>query len=192
MMDQRWLRTLRPMKTAKFQEVVMGHGLIDSREQNPLDVVMVEILEALYQEGVHKSSNRKGVLEMEETCGRHLPRLLIPEVHEISSWLSNQIAQDADGRGKSSSDKTVRKTEFDRRQDDAAVLSNQMKKLMNDESDVTRQTFKKQYCNIVLEVPADADDPDSESEIHIVTSVLFARDERRPTNGLACANRPCL
>jgi len=49
-----------------LKKVEMGHGLTESRDQRPLDAVTKVILERLYQAGVERSSQRKGILEMGE------------------------------------------------------------------------------------------------------------------------------
>jgi hypothetical protein len=67
----------------------MGHGLAQFRFVMVLDDVVKEILEEDFQKGVEKSSNRKGVLEMVEECGKIVPELMAPSVHEheVNSWL---------------------------------------------------------------------------------------------------------
>jgi hypothetical protein len=65
--------------------LLMGHGLAQFRFVMVLDDVVKEILEDQFQKGVEKSSNRKGVLEMVEECGKVVPELMPPSVHDVNS-----------------------------------------------------------------------------------------------------------
>jgi hypothetical protein len=58
-----------------------------------LDDVVKEVLEEEFQKGVEKSSNRKGVLEMVEECGKIVPELMAPSVHDVNSWLSSRLSR---------------------------------------------------------------------------------------------------
>jgi hypothetical protein len=71
----------------------MGHGLAQFRFVMVLDDVVKDILEEQFQKGVEKSSNRKGVLEMVEECGKIVPELMAPSVHDVNSWLSSRLAR---------------------------------------------------------------------------------------------------
>jgi hypothetical protein len=62
--------------------LLMGHGLAQFRFVMVLDDVVKEILEEQFQKGVEQSSNRKGVLEMVEECGKIVPELMAPSVHD--------------------------------------------------------------------------------------------------------------
>jgi hypothetical protein len=74
--------------------LLMGHGLAQFRFVMVLDDVVEEILEEHFQRGVEKSSNRKGVLEMVEECGKTVPELMAPSVHDVNSWLSSRLARE--------------------------------------------------------------------------------------------------
>lgn len=109
-----------------FLCVRMGHGLIESREQNPLDEVTVTILERKFQEGVAKSSSRKGAFDMEQECKVELPTLLVHDVLSIGSWLSSRVKREKNAnnsRARSADTTTVKlaKTDFDRKQDGAEL-----------------------------------------------------------------------
>ena len=58
-----------------------GHGLPPLRESTVMDVVVDERLEALYQLGVKKGSNRQGVFDMEQTLEREFPFTIAPNRH---------------------------------------------------------------------------------------------------------------
>jgi hypothetical protein len=71
-----------------------------------LDDVVKKVLEEQFQKGVLKTSNRKGVLEMVEECGKKVPTLMAPSMHEVNSWLSTRLSQakkaeSSDGQAKS-------------------------------------------------------------------------------------------
>jgi hypothetical protein len=52
-----------------------------------------EILQEKIQKGVKKSSNRKGVLVMVEECGKIIPELNGPSMHDVNGWLSLLLAR---------------------------------------------------------------------------------------------------
>lgn len=156
-------------ENCEFTEVIMGHGLVDGREQNPLDAVVTEILERLFQAGVVQSSNRKGVLEMLEALQKELPALLVPEIHQISSWLQSRLAASTGDSGT----KAIAKTDFERKQEKAAILPKSLKDLVGVNSELAKQKFEFHYRGAVLEVGQDERDPESETEIRIVTAVKF-------------------
>ena len=106
--------------------LLMGHGLAQFRFVMVLDDVVKEILEEKFQKGVEKSSNPKGVLEMVEECGKIVPELMAPSVHDINSWLSSRLAREKKDRNSSTSagptlKKKIKKTEREKRQEEAAV-----------------------------------------------------------------------
>jgi hypothetical protein len=72
--------------------LLMDHGLTQFRFVMVLGEVVEEILEEQFQKGVEKSSNRKGVLEMVEECGKSVPQLMAPSVHDVNSWLTSRLA----------------------------------------------------------------------------------------------------
>jgi len=168
-----------------FAIVNMGHGLEGAREQKPLDKVVVKILEALFQESVQKPSSRKGILEMKEQCKLRLPILLAPNEHVIGSWLSSHLAkqntavkasnhtaatQDSDS---ALSNSKGAKSNFTRKQEKAAVLGKDDKKRSVENTDAAHQLLHSQYLGVVFEVPEDANDTSSTSEIWIVTDLFF-------------------
>ena len=67
--------------------VMMGHGFNNFRDSNYIGPSDVPILEALFQIGMEKGSNRMGVIEMEEDFENNLQSLLVPNYHAITAWL---------------------------------------------------------------------------------------------------------
>jgi hypothetical protein len=67
----------------------MGHGWQLRRSVTVLEAVVKGVLEQQFEKGVEKSSNRKDVLEMVEECGKIVPELMAPSVHDVDSWLSS-------------------------------------------------------------------------------------------------------
>jgi hypothetical protein len=63
----------------------MGHGFVTHRSQNCLSYMLKNRLEGEFLKGgVTNSGNRKGVLEMVETCFRQLPALPVPSIQAVS------------------------------------------------------------------------------------------------------------
>jgi hypothetical protein len=102
--------TVSPNPTGSQQRwLLMGHGLAQFRFVMVLDDVVKEILEEQFQTGVEKSSNRKGVLEMVEECGKIVPQLTAPSVHDVNSWLSSRLAREKKGQNSSTNAGPMRK-----------------------------------------------------------------------------------
>ena len=146
----------------------MGHGLQMGWSTSVLDDVVKEILEKLYQKGIDKASNRKGVLEMVEECAKQVPSLMAPKVHEVSSWLSSRLARD-DKKQKQTTKKEESKQHikmaFEKWQDEAAVLKkDQATKAADPER---RQLFLSKYLGIVLT---------KDECVQIVTGVEYSAD----------------
>jgi hypothetical protein len=64
-----------PATVSVDEELIMGHGLQTFRSVTILDDVVKKVLEEQFQKGVLKTSNRKGVLEMVEECGKKVPNI---------------------------------------------------------------------------------------------------------------------
>jgi hypothetical protein len=63
---------------------LMGHGLVTHRSQNHLSSAVKNIYWKV--KGVANSGDRKGVLEMMESCFKKLPALAVPSILAVSSW----------------------------------------------------------------------------------------------------------
>lgn len=173
-----------------FAKVSMGHGL-GSRGTNPLDSVIVKTLEQLLQEGVRKPSSCKGVLEMKEQRKLRLPILLAPDEQSISSWLSsrldkqkshNAVAAQAGGNTASSA-ANGKKSNFTKKQENAAVLSNGNKKYSVVNTEKARQLLMSQHLGVSLEAPEGAADTSSATDIQIITDLVFHEDNGRRNSG---------
>jgi len=140
---------------------------------------------------------------MEQECQVELPTLLVHDVLSIGSWLSSRVEREKNAnnsRARSADTTTVKlaKTDFDRKQDGAAVLSADVKALCVVNSDLARQRMESIYLGVVLEVHEDLGDLESETEIRIVTSVFFCEGTERGTQkgwhvetNLACVAEEC-
>jgi hypothetical protein len=69
----------------------MGHGLVTHRSQNKLSNAVETLLDGEFLKGVANSGDRKGVLEMVESCFKKLPALAIPSISAVSSWLAGRL-----------------------------------------------------------------------------------------------------
>lgn len=120
---------------------------------------------------MHRKSNRKGVLDMQGVCERLLPNILVPDTRDLGSWLSSRLLRD-DGI-EENTDRRAKKTMFQKRQDDAATLSRGANALTKTDSEFARQMFKDLYDGVVLAVPQDPADPFADTDVCIVTDVIF-------------------
>jgi hypothetical protein len=131
----------------------MGHGLAQFRFVTVLDDVVKEILEEQFQKGVEKSSNRKGVLEMVEECGKTVPELMAPSVHDVNSWLSSRLAREKKDQNSSTSAGPTRtkkrnKTQREKRQEEAAVIKMDQRPQIGDST--KQHLFLAKYLDILL------------------------------------------
>jgi hypothetical protein len=161
----------------EFLKVEMGHGLSEPCDQRPLDDVSKVVLEKLFQQGVEKSSQRKGILELAEVFWKQLPSLLCPDKLAIGRWLSGRLKKKSAATNNNDEEESYNTntptTEFMRRQKNVSVIKNDVKALCKVKGPVAQQTFEKLYNGIVLEVLIDDDDDDSEMDVRIVTSEFF-------------------
>jgi hypothetical protein len=133
--------------------LLMGHGLAQFRFVTVLDDVVKEILEEQFQKGVEKSSNRKGVLEMVEECGKTVPELMAPSVHDVNSWLSSRLAREKKDQNSSTSAGPTRtkkrnKTQREKRQEEAAVIKMDQRPQIGDST--KQHLFLAKYLDILL------------------------------------------
>jgi hypothetical protein len=150
----------------------MGHGLQIGQSVTVLDDAVKMILEAQFQLGVTRSSNRKGVLEMVEECGKTMPKLMAPAIHEVSSWLSSRLAKDnkkSNEAGSSAAQKETQriKSPGEKRQKDAAVMKRYQKDSLRDAS--KQHLFLAKYLGILLM---------KSGVIMIVTTAKFSADRK--------------
>jgi hypothetical protein len=159
----------RPFETPETEEIgstvdcplLMGHGLVGGpRIGRPLDSLAEEILEELYQMGVTKSSNRKGIHEMVEACRKKLPALLAPDHAQVSSWLSSRLKR-ANSESQSRQRNRV-KSMFLKRQEEAASISNVHNEKRSDPN--KKDLWLAKYRGVCLKV---------DGAVWMVTSVAF-------------------
>jgi hypothetical protein len=131
--------------------LLMGHGLAQFRFVMVLDDVVKEILEEQFKKGVEKSSNRKGVLEMVEECGKIVPELMAPSVHDVNSWLSSRLAREKKDQNSSTSPtrkKKRNKTQREKRLEEAAVIKVAQRPQIGDST--KQHLFLAKYLDILL------------------------------------------
>ena len=119
------------------KELLMGHGLQSGRSVTFLDDSGKAVLEKQFLLGVEWSSNRKCVLEMVEECGKVMPKLMAPAVHEINSWLSSRLSKEKKATQtptdpSAAQAKKRNKTVREKRQDEAAVMKKDQKDCLQD------------------------------------------------------------
>jgi hypothetical protein len=82
-----------------------------------------------------------------------------------------------------------------KRQEEAAVLNKTLKAFCEQNSEIARQNLASKYEKVVLEVPSD--DDDSDSEVRIVTDIFFADGTQGVKKGwyvrtdIACLAEEC-
>jgi hypothetical protein len=108
-------------------------------------------------------SNRKGVLEMVEECGKIVPELMAPSMHDVNSWLSSRLA-----RKKRTEERN--KTQREKRQEEAAVIKVAQRPQIGDST--KHHLFLAKYLDILLI---------KDDITRIVTGVNFTVDRARGT-----------
>jgi hypothetical protein len=110
---------------------VLGHGLIVHRVTIYLTTSVKQILDTEFEKGVTDTSNRKGILEMVEQCARQLPKLLVPTIMAVSSWLSGRLEHEKkkgpnaeQSNGGSQKQPRYPKSYQRKRQENAAIVTN--------------------------------------------------------------------
>jgi hypothetical protein len=103
---------------------LMGHGLVTHRYQNYMSNAVKNLLEIEFLKGVTNSGDRKGVLEMVETCLKKLPVLAVPSIQAVSSWLASRLKRDPQLNSTSQQeDRSKPKSESEGQQTRAGTLS---------------------------------------------------------------------
>jgi hypothetical protein len=146
-----------PIAGCGLPELLMGHGLVAYRSQNYISEPVRVRLENDFQKGVTNSSNRKGVLEMVETCMNTLPVLMTPSIQAVSSWLAGRLKKEPSS-GRANKPKSLAGW----RQAQAETLSNPHYQARSDET--KRHLFLAKYRDVLLV---------KDGVTRIITSVQF-------------------
>jgi len=167
--------------TRSFHSLMMGHGLKRTRDSNEVDPVAEEILEELFQCGVAKESNRKGVLEMEEQCGRDMPSLLVPPRSAIAAWLQIRVSSAKCAKEKCKGDKKRRHSPKEAMQQRAAVVKMEEKRKISTDDERSKDLWLAKYKGVLLEFSSDGSNGSEavEGEIRIIVSVRFNNDAKQ-------------
>ena len=131
---------------------LMGHGLVVQRSQTYISAAVMSLLEKEFAKGEKKSSNRKGVLEMVETCSNTLPVLLVPSIQAVSSWLAGRLKQTSDAldgsEGSSSKSNKPKRFAEEWQQSSAEVLTESQRKAATDQT--KEHLFLATYQGVLL------------------------------------------